>query len=84
MNAAQALTYPLDPPAIGSSVALADGVTWIRLPLPYKLNHINVWALEDAGGWTLVDTGVRGEETTALLHGPSCVRTGCWPSRSNV
>ncbi len=33
------------------------GVWWIRLPLPFALDHINVWALEDGDGWTLVDTG---------------------------
>jgi glyoxylase-like metal-dependent hydrolase (beta-lactamase superfamily II) len=59
------LTFPIEPPTIGSSVAIADCVAWIRLPLPSKLHHINVWALDDGDGWTLVDTGVRSEETTA-------------------
>lgn len=35
------------------------------MPLPFKLDHINVWALADGDGWTLVDTGVRNEETIA-------------------
>jgi glyoxylase-like metal-dependent hydrolase (beta-lactamase superfamily II) len=28
------------------------------MPLPFALNHINLWALEDEDGWTLVDTGI--------------------------
>ncbi|HBT42938.1 MAG TPA: MBL fold metallo-hydrolase, partial [Rhodospirillaceae bacterium] len=33
------------------------------MPLPFKLNHINLWMLEDGDGWTLVDTGINTEET---------------------
>lgn len=58
------LEYPFaNPPAIGQSLEVAPGVHWIRLPLPFALDHINVWALEDHEGWTLVDTGIRSEET---------------------
>ncbi|MCZ7656229.1 MAG: MBL fold metallo-hydrolase [Rhodocyclaceae bacterium] len=28
------------------------------MPLPFELNHINLWLLEEADGWTLVDTGL--------------------------
>jgi len=58
------LTFPFQPPATGSSMVLADGIAWIRLPLSSKLEHINVWALEDGDGWTLVDTGIQSDETT--------------------
>jgi len=34
------------------------------MPLPYTLNHINLWALQDGDGWAIVDTGVRDKETT--------------------
>jgi glyoxylase-like metal-dependent hydrolase (beta-lactamase superfamily II) len=36
------------------------------MPLPYALNHINLWALDDGSGWALVDTGVRTDETAAV------------------
>ena len=36
------------------------------MPLPFALNHINLWALDDGDGWALVDTGVRNEETAAV------------------
>jgi glyoxylase-like metal-dependent hydrolase (beta-lactamase superfamily II) len=33
------------------------------MPLPFQLNHINLWVLEDGDGWTLIDTGINREET---------------------
>ena len=35
-----------------------DGITWLRMPLPFSLNHINLWLLRDEKGWVIVDTGV--------------------------
>ena len=59
------LVYPFEgPPARGHTIEVAPGVRSIRMPLPYALNHINLWALDDGEGWALVDTGVRTEETT--------------------
>lgn len=31
--------------------------------MPYRLNHINVWTIEDSNGWALVDTGLYTQET---------------------
>ncbi len=60
------LAYPFaEPPAPGEAVEVADGVLWLRQPLPFQLDHINVWALRDGDGWTLVDTGVRTKEAMA-------------------
>ena len=40
------LTYPFEaPPARGETLEVAPGVLWIRMPLPFKLDHINLWAL---------------------------------------
>ena len=47
-----------EPPAVGRAQPIADGVLWLRIPLPMELNHINVWLLEDGDGWMLVDTGM--------------------------
>jgi glyoxylase-like metal-dependent hydrolase (beta-lactamase superfamily II) len=53
------LKYPFPAkPEPGRTVEVAPGLHWIRLPLPFQLNHINVWALEDGDGWTIVDTGI--------------------------
>lgn len=45
-------------PEAGHWQQVADGVLWLRMPLPFSLNHINLWLLEDGDGWTLVDTGI--------------------------
>jgi glyoxylase-like metal-dependent hydrolase (beta-lactamase superfamily II) len=61
------LAYPFDaPPARGTTQEVAPGVHWIRMPMPFALDHINLWAIEDGDGWALVDTGLRSEETSLL------------------
>src|SRR3990170_1244869 len=61
------LHYPLtEPPAPGEVLSVAPGILWLRMPLPFQLNHINLWLLEDGPGWTVVDTGVGLDETRAL------------------
>jgi glyoxylase-like metal-dependent hydrolase (beta-lactamase superfamily II) len=47
----------LERPPSGGAAEVAPGVVWVRLPLPFALDHVNVWLLEDGDGWTLVDTG---------------------------
>ena len=42
---------------------MAPGVLWIRMPLPFALDHINLWLIEDGDGWTVVDTGYGVEAT---------------------
>ncbi|RYH01730.1 MBL fold metallo-hydrolase [Salipiger sp. IMCC34102] len=46
----------------------------MRLPLPMALDHVNVYALDDGDGWTIVDTGFDSRRTRALwqdlLDGP--------------
>lgn len=72
---ARSLTYPLGaPPAPGEAVEAAPGVLWLRLSMPLALDHINVYALEDGDGWTVVDTGLNlapsREVWAAALAGP--------------
>jgi glyoxylase-like metal-dependent hydrolase (beta-lactamase superfamily II) len=50
---------------VGKVISVAPGVVWMRMPLPFVLKHINVWALEDDDGWAVVDTGMRTDETLA-------------------
>lgn len=52
------LTYPFpDVPAPGRLIEVAPGVHWLRMPLPFVLDHINLWLLKDGDGWTIVDCG---------------------------
>jgi len=61
------LDYPFSaPPAPGCATVVAPGVLWLRMPLPFALDHINLWLLEDGDGWTLVDTGIADAPTRAL------------------
>jgi len=45
---------------------VAEGVLWVRMPLPFALDHVNLWLLDDGEGWTLVDTGIGDSATCAL------------------
>lgn len=45
-------------PKTGETMAMADDITWLRMPLPFSLNHINLWLLRDDHGWVIVDTGI--------------------------
>jgi len=58
----ESLRFPFEAPAPGQLREVAPGVHWIRLPLPFSLDHINVWAIADGDGWALVDTGTRSDE----------------------
>jgi glyoxylase-like metal-dependent hydrolase (beta-lactamase superfamily II) len=45
------------PPAPGEALEILPGLLWLRMPLPFALNHVNLWLLRDGLGWTAVDTG---------------------------
>jgi glyoxylase-like metal-dependent hydrolase (beta-lactamase superfamily II) len=67
VSAKAALAYPFtELPARGTTLEVAPGVRWIRMPLPYALDHINLWALDDGHGWAVVDTGTRTDEAAAV------------------
>lgn len=62
-----ALGYPIPHwPAPGTVKEVAPGVFWLRMPLPFALDHINLWLLEDGDGWTIVDCGLATEITREL------------------
>jgi len=55
-----------EPPGPGAAIDVLPGIKWLRMPLPFRLDHINLWLLDDGPGWTVVDTGIGLEETRAL------------------
>jgi glyoxylase-like metal-dependent hydrolase (beta-lactamase superfamily II) len=72
MNALeQELGYPLadELPDLGRSIEVAPGVRWLRMALPFQLDHINLWLLRDridgVEGWTIVDCGIADDPTRA-------------------
>ncbi len=62
-----ALRFPhAAPPPPGTVQEIAPGVRWLRMPLPFALDHINLWLVADGAGWAIVDTGINSAETKAL------------------
>jgi len=69
------IRYPHEiPPAEGEVIEVAKGILWMRLPLPMRLDHVNIYALEDGDGWCIIDTGFHSKRSIAvwekLLTGP--------------
>jgi len=67
-----ALEFPFDTaPAPGAVREVAPGLAWLRMPLPFDLDHINLWLLDDEqegrAALALVDTGL-GDAATQALH----------------
>jgi glyoxylase-like metal-dependent hydrolase (beta-lactamase superfamily II) len=65
------LHYPLGDalPAPGETIEVAPGVRWVRMALPFALDHINLWLLRDridgVDGWTVVDCCIARDEARA-------------------
>jgi glyoxylase-like metal-dependent hydrolase (beta-lactamase superfamily II) len=53
---------------------VTDGVLWLRLPLPYRLDHVNIYLIEDGDGWAALDTGLGTDDCRsawqAVFDGP--------------
>ena len=69
------LHYPLGDtlPAPGGAVTVAPGIKWLRMALPFALNHINLWLLRDevdgphgkVQGWSVVDCCISSDSAKA-------------------
>ena len=61
------LDYPFgdELPAAAAKIEVAPGIYWVRMPLPFALDHVNLWLLRDhfdgRDGWTLIDTGIASD-----------------------
>jgi len=75
-TARPSLNYPLGEhlPPSGTATEVAPGIYWLRMGLPFALNHINLWLLRDRmphpwqtgvqlEGWTVVDCGIDNPAT---------------------
>src|SRR4051812_47410038 len=74
-SSAEALRYLWEQhPGEDQVVEVAPGVLWLRLKLPFRLNHVNIYLLADGDGWVAVDSGFGNEDSiaawTRLLEGP--------------
>lgn len=69
MDGGAALHFPLEPPEDGGWAEVAPGVLWIRMPMPGPLKHVNVYALDDDDGWTVIDTGLWNDRNLTIWDG---------------
>ena len=74
----QFLDYPFGDalPEAGNTLEVGPGIKWVRMGLPFALNHINLWLLRDEmqdptqpgstlQGWSVVDCCISREESKA-------------------
>jgi glyoxylase-like metal-dependent hydrolase (beta-lactamase superfamily II) len=74
----QQLDYPFADtlPEAGAALEIAPGIKWIRMALPFALDHINLWLLRDEladtsqpgsrrQGWSIVDCCISSEVSKA-------------------
>ncbi len=54
------------PPASGETLEVAPGFHWLRMPLPFRLDHVNLYLVEGPHSWTIVDAGVDTAEARGL------------------
>ena len=73
-------------PAPGVALPVAPGIEWLCMPLPFALNHVNLWLLADGEAWAAVDTGfaldpVKAAWKSALAERrlSRCIVTHCHP-----
>jgi glyoxylase-like metal-dependent hydrolase (beta-lactamase superfamily II) len=72
---ADSLVFPFPvAPEPGKFIEIAPGILWARMPLPFRLNHVNIYLIDDGDGWAVLDTGI-GNDTTraaweAIFAGP--------------
>jgi len=60
-------------PVPGEALQIVPGLRWARMPLPFALDHVNLWLLQDnveqdgatRTGWSLIDTGAGTDATRA-------------------
>jgi glyoxylase-like metal-dependent hydrolase (beta-lactamase superfamily II) len=67
MTPEQVLDYPhAAAPPPGETREVAPGIHWLRMPLPFALDHINLWLLEDGDALVIVDCGLGNDATREL------------------
>src|SRR5271166_6694955 len=69
------LEFPYSaPPKTGEVIEVRPGIFWARLALPFRLDHVNIYLVEDGAGLALIDAGIDNHASRAaweaLLVGP--------------
>ena len=45
---------------------MSEAAFWVRMPLPFWLNHVNIYLIEDGDGWAVLDAGIGNDTTRAI------------------
>lgn len=67
-DARHKVVYAAEAPALDTPVQVVPGIFWLRLALPFALDHINLWLIDEDDGWTLVDSGLGDLRTRAVFE----------------
>src|SRR4051812_38693652 len=74
--------FPEIPP-LGTTIEVAPGVRWLRMVLPFALDHINLWLLDDeqdgVPGYTIIDCGLSNDSTRAAWEQVFAAHIGAKP-----
>ncbi len=54
-----------EPPRVGEVIEVRPGIFWARLALPFRLDHVNIYLVEDGAGLALIDTGIDNKASRA-------------------
>ncbi|QFT60797.1 Hydroxyacylglutathione hydrolase (plasmid) [Sulfitobacter sp. THAF37] len=70
-----ALRFPFETmPEFGEITEVRPGILWTRVPLPYRLDHVNIYLIRDGEGWAVIDTGIQTDAARQtwehILAGP--------------
>ena len=57
---------PLELPSDGELCAVDQDIYWLRMPLPFDLDHINLYLIKDGEGYAALDTGIGTSLTEAI------------------
>lgn len=58
------LSYPwVEAPSGENFIEVAPGILWFRIPLPFRLDHVNIYLIDDGDGWAVLDTGISNQAT---------------------
>ncbi len=57
-SSAEALRYPWEnPPGPDQVIEVMPGVLWVRLKLPFRLDHVNIYLLANGAGRPMEASG---------------------------
>lgn len=61
------LIFPYQPPQTRAElVEITPELTWLRMPIPYALDHVNIYLLRVEKGWLIIDSGLDSAESRSI------------------